>query len=374
MSCDFIELAAPGVRALTPYQPGKPESELRREFGLSDIVKLASNENPLGPSPQAIAAAQTALTELARYPDGNGFELKTALAAKLAIAPDRLTLGNGSNDILELIGRAFLTPADEAVFSQHAFAVYPLVVRAVGATARVAAALPADHRMPYGHDLSAFRQLINDRTRVVFIANPNNPTGTWLPVAELQAFLADLPEQVLAVVDEAYVEYADAPDYASALNWVDRYPNLLVARTFSKAYGLAGLRVGYGVSHPQVAELLNRVRQPFNVNSVALAAATAALGDEAHLAAGAELNRRGLQQLRDALARMNLTALPTAANFLCIHVGRPGREVFNALLPKGVIVRPVDNYGLPDYIRVTVGTENENQRFIDALSAVLEGA
>ena len=370
MHCDFIALAAPGVRSLQAYQPGKPESELRREYGLTDIVKLASNENPLGPSPKAAAAVQSCVYELARYPDGNGFELKKALAARHDVPPEAITLGNGSNDILELVARAFLTPEHEAVFSEHAFAVYPLATRAVGATARVASA-HSSGPMVYGHDLEAFSELINDRTRVVFIANPNNPTGTWIPGAALGSFLQSLPNHVVVVVDEAYFEYVEASDYVSALTWIVRFPNLIVTRTFSKAYGLAGLRVGYGVSHPQVADLLNRVRQPFNVNLPALAAAVSALSDEAHLEQSREVNRNGMAMLKKACGDLGLRSLPSAANFLCINIGRPGRDIFDALLPKGVIVRPVDNYGLPDFLRVTIGTERENRLFLDALQAVL---
>lgn len=236
MTRDFLSLAAPGVRTLQPYQPGKPESELRREYGLSDIVKLASNENPLGPSPRALAAIREALSGLARYPDGNGFELKAALSAKLGLSTATLTLGNGSNDVLELAARAFLTPEHEAVFSEHAFAVYPIVTQAIGATARVARANPPDHAMPYGHDPAALLASINDRTRLVFVANPNNPTGTWLKTAELEAFLKAIPERVIVVVDEAYFEYVEAEaDCPNALCWLDRFPNLIVTRTFSKA-------------------------------------------------------------------------------------------------------------------------------------------
>lgn len=372
MTCDFLSLAAPGVRTLQPYQPGKPESELRREYGLSDIVKLASNENPLGPSPQALTAVRDALSGLARYPDGNGFELKSALAAKLGLSLSMLTLGNGSNDVLELAARAFLTPEHEAVFSEHAFAVYPIVTQAVGATARIARANPPDQVMPYGHNPAALLALINDRTRLVFIANPNNPTGTWLNTAELEAFLAAVPEQVIVVVDEAYGEYVDAEaDCPNALRWLGRFPNLIVTRTFSKAYGLAGLRVGYAVSSPPVADLLNRVRQPFNVNSLALVAAVAALDDVGHLERSKALNRAGMQQLQEACRRLGLNWLPSVGNFLCVDVGRPGREVFLELLKRGVIARPVDNYGLPQYLRITIGTEAENHRLIDALADVL---
>ncbi len=374
MTCDFLFLAAPGVRTLQPYQPGKPESELRREYGLSDIVKLASNENPLGPSPRALTAIHDALSGLARYPDGNGFELKAALSAKLGISMATLTLGNGSNDVLELAARAFLTPEHEAVFSEHAFAVYPIVTQAIGATARVAKANPPDHPMPYGHDPAALLALINDRTRLVFIANPNNPTGTWLKTAELEAFLTAVPESVLVVVDEAYGEYVDAEaDCPTALRWLDRFPNLIVTRTFSKAYGLAGLRVGYAVSHPQVADLLNRVREPFNVNSLALVAAAAALDDVDYLDRGRALNRAGMQQLQDACRQLGLSWLPSVGNFLCVDVGRPGREVFAELLKRGVITRPVDNYGLPRFLRISIGSETENARLVAALRDVLKG-
>ena len=373
MTCDFFPLAAPGVRTLHPYQPGKPESELRREYGLNDIVKLASNENPLGPSPKALVAVREALTGVARYPDGNGFELKTALSARLNTPIAALTLGNGSNDVLELAARAFLTPEHEAVFSEHAFAVYPIVTQAIGATARVAQANPPDHPMPYGHDPAALLNLINDRTRIMFIANPNNPTGTWLKTAELQALLEAVPEQVMVVVDEAYGEYVEAAaDCPNALRWLDRFPNLIITRTFSKAYGLAGLRVGYAVSHPQVADLLNRVRQPFNVNSLALAAATAALDDLEHLERSRTLNRAGMQQLQDACRQWGLSWLPSVGNFLCVDMGRSGQEVFLELLKRGVIARPVDNYGLPRFLRISIGSQAENARLIEALGAVLK--
>ncbi len=373
MTCDFFPLAAPGVRTLHPYQPGKPESELRREYGLNDIVKLASNENPLGPSPKALVAVREALAGVARYPDGNGFELKTALSARLNTPIAALTLGNGSNDVLELAARAFLTPEHEAVFSEHAFAVYPIVTQAVGATARVAQANPPDHPMPYGHDPAALLNLINDRTRIMFIANPNNPTGTWLKTAELQALLEAVPEQVMVVVDEAYGEYVEAAaDCPNALRWLDRFPNLIITRTFSKAYGLAGLRVGYAVSHPQVADLLNRVRQPFNVNSLALAAATAALDDLEHLERSRTLNRAGMQQLQDACRQWGLSWLPSVGNFLCVDMGRSGQEVFLELLKRGVIARPVDNYGLPRFLRISIGSQAENARLIEALGAVLK--
>ena len=374
MTCDFLPLAAPGVRTLQAYQPGKPESELRREYGLTDIIKLASNENPLGPSPKALVAVCEALNGLARYPDGNGFDLKTALSARLNTPLATLTLGNGSNDVLELAARAFLTPEHEAIFSEHAFAVYPIVTQAIGATARIAKANLPDHPMPYGHNPAAMLDLINDRTRIIFIANPNNPTGTWLNTAELESLLAAVPEPVIVVVDEAYGEYVEAAaDCPTVLPWLDRFPNLIVTRTFSKAYGLAGLRVGYAISHPQVADLLNRVRQPFNVNSLALVAATAALDDHDYLERSRTLNRAGMQQVQAACRTLGLTWLPSVGNFLCVDVDRPGRGVFLELLKRGVIVRPVDNYGLPRFLRISIGTEAENARLIEALNDVLKG-
>ena len=371
MHCDFIELAAPGVRALQPYQPGKPDSEVRREYGLTEVIKLASNENPLGPSPKALAAVRDCLGELARYPDGNGFEFKAALAAHLNIAPDSITLGNGSNDVLEIIARTFLTPAHACVFAQHAFAVYPLVTQAIGAEARVAKANPPDHAMPYGHDLNALAEKIDAKTRLVFIANPNNPTGTWLNSAELEAFLERVPEHVIVAVDEAYTEYVDEPDYPDTIPWVERFPNLVVTRTFSKAYGLAGLRVGFAISHPQVANLLNRVRQPFNVNIPAQVAAVAALSDSEHLERSRQVNREGMILMKSALAEMGLRYLPSVGNFLCVDMGRPGLEIFEALLRRGVTVRPVANYGLPNFLRITIGTERENRKLIETLREIL---
>ena len=370
---NFVELAAPGVQSLHPYQPGKPESELQREYGLDEIVKLASNENPLGPSPKAVAALQNCMAHLARYPDGNGFELKHVLAARHNVPADWITLGNGSNDVLELLARAFLTEQTEAIFSQHSFAVYPIATQAVGARARVARAYSANHAMPYGHDLDAFADEINDKTRLIFVANPNNPTGTWNTANEVQTFLERVPEHALVVVDEAYFEYVEDTDYITAIPWINDYPNLVVTRTFSKAYGLAGLRMGYAVSQEQIADLLNRVRQPFNVNSLAMAAALAALDDDEYLEHSRHTNQAGMLQLRGALERMGLRCLPSVANFLCVDLGqeRLGVDVFNALLPHGVIVRPIANYSLPHFIRITIGTEQENNKLLRALQAVL---
>ena len=367
MSCDFLSLARPGVRKLSPYVPGKPVEELAREFGLrpQDIVKLASNENPLGPSPAVREAIAAALPELTRYPDGNGFALKQALAAKSGVNTAGITLGNGSNDILELVARAFVGPEHEVVFSDHAFAVYPIVTQAVGARA---VSVPAKD---WGHDLDAMAAAITPSTRVVFIANPNNPTGTWIERDALEAFLDRVPENVIVVLDEAYTEYVETDDVPNGVDYLGRYSNLLVSRTFSKAYGLAALRVGYGLSHPAIADALNRVRQPFNVNSLALAAALAALEDEAYLIESRRINRIGMQQLEEGCAALGLSWIPSRGNFLAIDLGREAAPVFQGLLREGVIVRPVANYGMPNYLRVTIGLPVENQRFLDALKQVL---
>ena len=365
MAFDPLRLAVDGVRGLQPYEPGKPMEALERELGLRDIIKLASNENPLGPGPRALEAVRAQVPDIGRYPDGNGFALKQALSRHLGVDPACLTLGNGSNDILELLARAFLAPEHEVVFSEHAFAVYPIVTQAAGARAVVTPA------RDWGHDLEAMAAALTPRTRLVFIANPNNPTGTWLRADALEHFLDSTPEHVLVVIDEAYFEYVQEPDYPDALSWLPRYPNLVLTRTFSKAHGLAGLRVGYGISRPQVADLLNRVRQPFNVNSLALAAAEAALGDAAHLQRSTALNREGMARLVAGFEDLGLGYIPSVANFISVDVGRPGTEVYQALLRRGVIVRPVANYGMPRHLRVTVGLPEENARFLDALAAVL---
>ena len=367
--CDLFSLATKGVQALSPYQPGKPIDELEREYGVSDIIKLASNENPLGPSEKVLAAIQSELKNLSRYPDGNAFALKQALATKHNVAIEQITVGNGSNDILEILTRAFVTPEHEVIFSQHAFAVYPIVTQAVGAKAVV---IPAKY---WGHDLDAMQKAITDKTRVIFIANPNNPTGTWLAKNELENFLDNVPEHALVVLDEAYFEFADndatAKDYPNGIEWLSQYSNLIVTRTFSKAYGLAGLRVGYSVSHPQVADALNRVRQPFNANSLALRAAEVALTDDEYLKSGVSLNAKGMQQLISSFDEMNLKYIPSVGNFICVNVGEGAMKVYDDLLYQGVIVRPVANYEMPEFLRVTIGTIKENERFISAFKKVL---
>lgn len=367
MSCDFLALAQPGVQKLSPYVPGKPVDELARELDLdpNTIVKLASNENPLGPSPNVTRAIQAALADLTRYPDGNGFTLKQKLAQRCGVDIDQVTLGNGSNDILELVARAYLAPGLNAVFSDHAFAVYPIATQAVGAQAK-----PVPARQ-WGHDLEAMQAAIDENTRVVFIANPNNPTGTWFGVEALNEFLAGVPGHVLVVLDEAYIEYAAEGELPDGLAFLSAYPNLLVSRTFSKAYGLAALRVGYAICSARIADVLNRVRQPFNVNSLALAAACAALDDVDYLARSRACNAAGMQQLEAGFKQLGLSWIPSKGNFIAVDLGRDAAPINQALLRDGVIVRPVASYGMPTFLRVSIGTEAENERFLDVLGKAL---
>ena len=370
MQNKFTDLAVEGVRRLQPYAPGKPISDLQREYGIADIIKLASNENPLGSSPQAMQACRDAFNNLQLYPDGNGFDLKKALADKYKVDTACITLGNGSNDILEFVARVFLKPGSNAVFSRHAFAVYPLVCMAVGAGLNVAAANALDDAMPYGHNLDNMRAQVTADTRVIFIANPNNPTGTWLTRTELSSFIDDIPSNVIIVLDEAYVEYVTETEYPDSIPWLERYPNLVITRTFSKVYGLAGLRIGYSISHPDIANLLNRVRQPFNTNTLAQVAAVAALQDHEHINNSVDSNKRGLRQVSDAMDAMGLDHIPSVGNFISFKTALPEMQVYESLLSDGVIIRPIGNYDLPDYLRVTIGNEQQNERFLHALMKV----
>jgi histidinol-phosphate aminotransferase len=365
---DPAQLAPEYVRNLGRYVPGKPIPELAREFGLtaSNIVKLASNENPRGPSARVRAAIAAATEEICRYPDGDGFELKAALSARLRVSPFQLVLGNGSNDVLELATQAFLRPGDHAVYSRHAFVVYPLATQARGA---IGIEVPA---RDYAHDLPAMRGAITPQTRIVFVANPNNPTGTWIAPEPLRAFIASVPQDVLVVLDEAYNEYLEPSQQAESTAWIGEHPNLIVSRTFSKAYGLAALRVGYGIMDAKVADMVNRVRQPFNVNALAQAAAVAALADSEYVDESRRLNAAGMRALMDGARALGLTYVPSHANFLLIRVGNAA-HVYQRLLEQGVIVRPVAGYGLPEFLRVTVGLPAENRRFLDALAAALAG-
>jgi histidinol-phosphate aminotransferase len=372
MSPSFVDpgqLAVDNVRSLSPYVPGKPIEELQRELGLTDIIKLASNENPFGASPLALAAMQRALGDAWLYPDGSGHVLKAKLAARLGVDVAQITLGNGSNDLLVLLAEAFLQPGLEAIYSQYAFAVYPIAVQATGATSVVTPANPASAAMPLGHDLDAMVRAITPRTRIVFIANPNNPTGTWVRKAALKAFLAAVPAHALVALDEAYFEYTAGLGLQDGVEWLDEFPNLVVLRTFSKAYGLAGVRVGYALSHASVAGMLNRVRQAFNVSVVGLAGAAAALEDTAHIAAAVKVAIAERARVTARLEQAGTAVLPSAGNFLLIHAGAKAKERFDTLLRHGVIVRPVANYGLPEHLRVTLGTPEQNERFLKSWQA-----
>lgn len=360
----LAEQALSYVRAISPYQPGKPITELAREMGIpvDSIVKLASNENPLGMSPKARAAVEKAISGVERYPDQ--FDLIAKVAGRVGVAQSQVVLGNGSNDVLDLIARVFLAPGRSAVFAQHAFAVYPLATLSTGAEL---IATPAKN---YGHDLAAMRAAIRPDTCIVWIANPNNPTGNFLPYADVRAFLESVPKEVIVVLDEAYNEYIPPAERVDTAGWLKEFPNLVICRTFSKIYGLAGLRVGYALASVEVADLMNRVRQPFNVNNLALAGALAALDDHDFLNASYELNRHGMVQIVAALERLKLEYIPSYGNFVTFRAG-DGAAVNQKLLKQGVIVRPIGGYGLPEWLRVTIGTERENARFIEALEKAL---
>ncbi len=376
MTTALTQNALAGILSLEAYTPGMPIDELQRRLGIKDVVKLASNENPLGPSPKvkAAIAASVAGDNLALYPDGSGFRLKQKIAAMHGIDTSCITLGNGSNDILEFLARIYAGPGRAVMFSAYAFAVYPIATQAQNADAVVVPARPAtDPVMPYGHDMAGFAAALKKRPDValIFIANPNNPTGTWLPPDEIEAFLKVVPPHIIVALDEAYFEYQDAALRPDTARWLKTYPNLLVSRTFSKVYGLAGLRVGYALSHPTVADLLNRVRQPFNNNSLALLAAEVALDDQQHVADAVALNTSERARLVKELSAMGLKLLPSQANFVTIDFARDGKPIHQGLLEKGIIVRPMTSYGLPTFLRVSVGTAAENARFLDALRAVL---
>lgn len=357
----LAEQALSYVRAISPYQPGKPMTELARDMGMpvEQILKLASNENPLGMSPKAQAAVNAAISGISRYPDP--FELVAKLAGMAGVAANQVVLGNGSNDVLDLIARVFLCAGRSAVFSQHAFAVYPLATMSTGAE------LICTPAKDFGHDLEAMLAAIRPDTRIVWIANPNNPTGNFLPYPALREFLDRVPKDVIVVLDEAYNEYIPPEARVDSAAWIAEYPNLVVCRTFSKIYGLAGLRVGYALAAPEVADWMNRVRQPFNVNNLAIAGALAALDDHAFVAASYELNACGKAQLVAGFDRLGLSYIPSYGNFVTFKVG-DGAGVNQKLLQQGVIVRPIGGYGMPEWLRVTIGSEAENARFLDALA------
>ncbi len=360
------------IQAIAPYVGGKPIEELAREMKIpiEKIVKLASNENPLGIPDSAKLAMQAAIDNLGRYPDGNAFEVKTVISQRLNTPTSWITLGNGSNDILELIARAYLKPSQSVVFSQYSFVVYGLVTQAAGARSIVVSAITSGtHKL--GHDLPAMLAAITTDTQIIFIANPNNPTGTFLTAHQISDFLSKIPSHIVVVLDEAYNEYLDDALRFDATQWVKQYPNLVVSRTLSKAYGLAGIRIGYAIAQPAITDVLNRIRQPFNVNSLAQAAAIAAIQDDDFLQRSKAINSAGYTQLIQACERLNLKYIPSKANFILIHLGEQAQTVNQALLKQGVIVRPVASYGLPNYLRVSIGLECENAAFITALETSL---
>ncbi|MFO7809440.1 histidinol-phosphate transaminase [Guyparkeria sp.] len=364
------------VAAIRPYVPGKPAEEVAREYGIEEVIKLASNENPLGPSPRSVEAIQEGLADLHVYPDGSGFHLKRAIGTHFGVHPEQVTLGNGSNDVLELVARAYLEPGVNAVFSEHAFAVYALATQAAGATAKVVPARPADDpEMPFGADLEAMAAAVDEHTRVLFLANPNNPTGTWVEADELRALLDGVPSHVVVVLDEAYTEYVDDPAFPNGIELLLHYPNLVVTRTFSKVFGLAALRVGFAVSEPAIASLLDRVRHPFNVNALALRAAEAALEDKDFIARSREVNRAGLAQWSAAVETNGWRTVPSRANFITVITPFVAGRVFEALLREGVIVRPLGGMegagGLSQALRITIGAPEQNARAIEALEIVL---
>ncbi len=369
----FLEFVAPGVRELHPYEPGMPVEELQRRLGVSNAIKLASNENPLGPSPK-VKAALAAASEgnLALYPDDGGFRLKAKLAALHGVGPESITLCNGSNTLLDLVARVFLGPGRAAMYSKYAFAVYPLVTLAQSAEAIVVPALPPDSTMPYGDDVDAMLRMLRPDVAVIFIATPNNPTGTWVEAAAFERFMAQVPAHTVVVLDEAYHHFQDPAQRIDSDALMRRYPNLMITRTFSKVHGIAALRVGYGVAHPKLTDLLHRVRQPFNNGSLALLAAELALEDTDHVARCVQLNAQERTRVTQALKAMGLRVLPTQGNFVTVDFAKPSAPVHQALLEQGVIVRPMGSYLLPNFLRVSIGTEAENDRFLASLKKAVQ--
>ena len=355
---DAYQLAAPGIARLAPYDPGLPIEEIERKFNISDAIKLASNENPLGPSKRVVELLKSRSSDIHRYPDGAGYELKSALAALHDVGMDQICLGNGSNDVLDMLARVFVVAGQKGVISKHAFIVYYLSL--VYAQADITIIDAPDYR----HDLTAMANAVDDNTRILYIANPNNPTGTWSTAAELRALLDLVPDTCIVVVDEAYAEYVTEAEYPDCTKWLESYPNLVVTRTFSKIYGLAGLRVGYALSSPKISDLLNRVRHPFNCSSLGLAAAVVALQDEAHIERSRQLNEQQMKMLCKGINDLGLTTIDSVGNFVCVDLGVPAVPVHEQLLRRGVIVRPIGGYGMPNHLRISIGIESENQRVL----------
>ena len=361
----LTELSRRELAAIRPYEPGKPIEEVQAEYGLDTIVKLASNENPLGPSPQAVTAIGEAISQLHLYPDGSSAQLKAALANQFGLTPDRLTVGNGSDEIIKRLGETFLTADDEIVTADPTFSEYQFAADLMGA---ITIKVPCrNHRL----NLEGFKQAISPRTKLVFICNPNNPTGTMVAAQEVTEFLTQIPKHLLVVFDEAYAEYVTSPEYQSGTAYLQQYPNVVVLRTFSKIYGLAALRIGYGLAHPQVIQLLEKAREPFNVNRLAQIAAHAALTDKKHLERSCSLNATGKKQLLAGFRKFSWSPVDTETNFILVNTFKDGRQLFQDLLRQGIIIRPGDIFGLPTYIRVTIGTEEENAAFLAAAAKLL---
>jgi histidinol-phosphate aminotransferase len=358
---NFEKLINSTVSNIKPYSPGKPISELARELGFADIIKLASNENPLGPGYKVSQAIQKAIPVIARYPVGNCFELRQELSKYLDVNSEQITLGNGSNEVLTLIAKTFLNPSVEVMFSQYAFIVYKVASQITGAKI---IEVPAKN---WGCDLIAMQKAITNKTQVIFIANPNNPTGTLLEAKQLKEFIENIPENIIVVIDEAYHEYVQHQEYESAITWIKYHPNLIVTRSFSKAFGLAGLRIGYSISHPDIAAILNSIREPFNVNHLAQVAAYASLQDKEHLDKSTNLNQQSKEQLQIGLDALKIEYIPSVANFITINLKKPAMLIYEQLLHKGVIVRPLDGYNMPNCLRVTVGLAEENEAFLKSM-------
>ncbi|WP_373017269.1 histidinol-phosphate transaminase [Thiomicrorhabdus sp.] len=364
-SSQFCDVVQPQILGIHPYIPGKPVEELQRELGLTKVTKLASNENPLGASPKVLAALQAGLSEIARYPDGSAYRLKQELAGFLSVGSNQLAIGNGSNELLELAARVFAGPGDEVIYSQYGFAVYPISAQIVGATG---VEVPAKN---WGHDLQAMLEAVTDKTKMIFIANPNNPTGTVFGKQEWEEFISRVPERVVVVLDEAYLEFCEFDGYPNGMDYIERYPNLLVSRTFSKAYGLASLRIGYMVGCVEIIQYINQLREAFNVNHYAQIAAIEAIKDQDFVRRSVDVNRNGMKQICDALTELGVEWIPSSGNFVCAHFGDQAKQVDQALLQQGVIVRPLANYGMSKTLRISIGTHEENQHFIDALKTIL---
>ncbi|MBW2422936.1 MAG: histidinol-phosphate transaminase [Deltaproteobacteria bacterium] len=359
----LVDLVKPHIRDLAPYEPGKPIEELERELGIRDSVKLASNENPLGPSPKAVEAMRAAAGEIHRYPDGASFSLRARLAERLGVDGSHLVFGTGADEILELIAKTLIGPGDEVVYGWPSFAMYPIVIQGMGGTG-VAVPLRAD----FVHDLEAMLEAITPRTRVVMVCNPNNPTGTSVGAEEFDRFVAGLPEDVVLAVDEAYFEYVRRPDFPEVIDLVRRRPGTIALRTFSKIYGLAGIRIGYGIADLELASFLERARHPFNVNRLAEVAAVAALDDEEHASRTRELNASGIEYLARELGKLGIETWPSDANFI---LARTGADVYERLLRMGVIVRPMKGFGLTEHVRISIGLPEENERLVKALTAIV---